>query len=158
VLIVIADYYVSDTPTRRPPTYYTHGDQVMTASEWAMFLGVGYDEFYDEIRAQGDSVEKAIAVILQEFGDWDLFGRFCYPPEDLGDYGRYEGERPDGITDADWVRLQCWEMCAPDGSLHTLDPRTHQVTDHGEGVITVHPEIKTQTWEGWLVRGRWTKD
>lgn len=49
-----------------------------------------------------------------------------------------------------------WQVCAPDGSSCRLNPEIHQVSEHRDGTISVHPSIVTSTWHGWLKRGVWT--
>lgn len=48
-----------------------------------------------------------------------------------------------------------WQVTAPDGSSCRLDPEIHDVTEHSDGTISVHPSIITKTWHGWLVKGIW---
>ncbi len=49
-----------------------------------------------------------------------------------------------------------WQVFAPDGSCCALDPAVHEVIEHADGTISVHPSIVTKTWHGWLRNGIWT--
>jgi len=48
-----------------------------------------------------------------------------------------------------------WQVAAPDGSMVSLNPTIHTVTEHPDGTITVKPSIVTPTWHGWLIKGVW---
>ena len=69
-----------------------------------------------------------------------------------GDYGRINRtiEQVHGFSKQLW-----WQVFAPDGSSCSLNPEVHEVTEHDDGTISVHPSIITKTWHGWLKRGRW---
>lgn len=52
----------------------------------------------------------------------------------------------------------CWYACTPNGHLGNLS--AHQVTEHEDRTITVHPSIAVsaggrELWHGYLERGVW---
>lgn len=54
-----------------------------------------------------------------------------------------------------------WQVTAPSGEQGTLNPDKHQVTEHEDWTISVHPSIDfkewpTHKWHGWLKKGVWT--
>ena len=76
----------------------------------------------------------------------DIMGHAFEP----GDYGKY----PDGV----------WHARTPNGHLGNLS--AHDVTEHEDGTISVHPSIQVTTrdpdtktdiecWHGYLERGVW---
>ena len=69
-----------------------------------------------------------------------------------GDYGRVALTLDDvhGFERQLW-----WQVIAPDGSMCSLNPAIHEVTEHDDGSISVHPSIVTATWHGWLKNGVW---
>lgn len=74
-----------------------------------------------------------------------------------GDYGRVSGTKPDMVSQEIW-NMQCrWQVKAPDGSVASLNPLIHTVTEHADGTITVEPSIVTSTWHGWLRAGVWSE-
>lgn len=70
-----------------------------------------------------------------------------------GDYGRVTRTLAEvhGFERQLW-----WQVIAPDGSLCSLNPAVHTVTEHDDNTITVHPSIVTPTWHGWLKHGVWS--
>lgn len=55
-----------------------------------------------------------------------------------------------------------WYACSPNG--HTCNLKSHTVTEHDDGTITVSPSIgirytdqKGWLYHGWLKRGIWTE-
>lgn len=56
------------------------------------------------------------------------------------------------------ARIRRWMAVTPNG--HWGDLSQHQVTEHDDGTITVHPSIRVsdgdgELWHGWLERGMW---
>ena len=86
-----------------------------------------------------------------------MIGRRTFPLTQPGDYGRVSGKKPDMVTDEIWDMHCRWQVKAPDGSLASLNPAIHTVTEHADGTITVEPSIVTSTWHGWLRAGVWTE-
>lgn len=67
-------------------------------------------------------------------------------------YGRATNERVIG------KRTGWWEVTAPDGSVGSLDPGIHTITEHEDGTITVSPSLdfskrKPGGWHGYLRHG-----
>ena len=67
-------------------------------------------------------------------------------------YGRATASRTQN------TRLSWWQITAPDGSLCSLNPEIHVVTEHEDGTITVEPSIDLSYrsppgWHGHLTRG-----
>lgn len=70
-----------------------------------------------------------------------------------GEYGHASEER---AKLEDWPRLAWWQICCPDGSVGTLNPNVHTITEHEDGTITVSPSIVSVSWHGWLKQGVWS--
>lgn len=69
-----------------------------------------------------------------------------------GSYGHATNDR---VKD---TRVGWWEVTAPDGSMGSLDPAVHTITEHEDGTITVTPSLdfskrKPGGWHGYLTRG-----
>jgi hypothetical protein len=78
------------------------------------------------------------------------------PSFEPGDYGRATNAEAIAVSE----RHGWWQVCAPDGSNGSLNPRIHAVTEHEDGTITVSPSIdfsqrRPGAYHGFLVRGVW---
>lgn len=67
-------------------------------------------------------------------------------------YGRATAERVKD-SPAGW-----WEVTAPDGSIGSISPTVHAITEHEDGTITLAPSLdfskrKPGGWHGYLRRG-----
>jgi hypothetical protein len=75
----------------------------------------------------------------------DYWKQLMATREEAGDAPQATGPR-----NRDWY----WTICDPRGSLGMIT--THEVTEHPDGTITVHPSILDPNgWHGWLERGVW---
>lgn len=59
-------------------------------------------------------------------------------------------------------KLQRWFCRVPDERFFTGSLRSHQVTEHEDGTITVNPSIlcgdgEGNSWHGWLIKGEWSE-
>lgn len=87
-----------------------------------------------------------------------MIGRHTYPLVNPGDYGKLKDRpKPEGLIldDEIWERQFYWQLKCPDGSMCSLHPQVHRVTENEDGTITVFPSIVTPTWHGWLENGIW---
>ena len=88
-------------------------------------------------------------------------GRRIYPetdgyldPEKINQPACYgKATAPKSGSAAGW-----WQVTAPDGSIGSISPKIHTVTEHEDGTITLSPSLdfsqrKPGAWHGWLERG-----
>lgn len=79
------------------------------------------------------------------------------PNFEPGDYGRATAPDIKPTSPNSW-----WQVCAPDGSQGSLDPKIHTVTEHEDGTITVSPSLDFSkrertpgAYHGHLTHGEW---
>ncbi len=76
--------------------------------------------------------------------------------EQPGAYGRSTSPQITPGSPIGW-----WEVTAPDGSMGTLNPTIHTVTEHEDGAITVSPSIdfskrRAGAYHGFLRKCEWS--